>query len=39
MQTSLYRSTDGGKTFVAFKGAPGGDDYHVMWIDPKIRSA
>jgi photosystem II stability/assembly factor-like uncharacterized protein len=34
MQTSLYRSTDGGQTFVAFKGAPGGDDYHVLWIDP-----
>jgi photosystem II stability/assembly factor-like uncharacterized protein len=34
MQTSTYRSTDGGKTFVAYKGAPGGDDYHVMWIDP-----
>ena len=25
MQTSLYRSTDGGKTFAAFRGAPGGD--------------
>jgi photosystem II stability/assembly factor-like uncharacterized protein len=35
MQTSLYRSTDGGQTFMAFKGAPGGDDYHVMWIDPQ----
>jgi photosystem II stability/assembly factor-like uncharacterized protein len=34
MQTSTYRSADGGKTFAAFKGAPGGDDYHVMWIDP-----
>ena len=34
VQTSLYRSTDGGQTFAAFKGAPGGDDYHVMWIDP-----
>ena len=34
MQTSIYRSTDGGKTFVSFKGAPGGDDYHVLWIDP-----
>jgi photosystem II stability/assembly factor-like uncharacterized protein len=34
VQTSLYRSTDGGQTFVAFKGAPGGDDYHVLWIDP-----
>ncbi|MDE3179247.1 MAG: hypothetical protein KGM47_06245, partial [Acidobacteriota bacterium] len=31
---SLYRSTDGGHTFSAFKGAPGGDDYHAIWIDP-----
>ncbi len=31
---SLYRSTDGGKTFTVIKGAPGGDDYHTMWIDP-----
>ncbi|MGH9434755.1 MAG: WD40/YVTN/BNR-like repeat-containing protein, partial [Terriglobia bacterium] len=30
---SLYRSTDGGRTFTAFKGAPGGDDYHALWID------
>ena len=35
MQTSTYRSTDGGQTFAAYKGAPGGDDYHVMWIDPQ----
>ena len=35
MQTTTYRSTDGGRTFAAFKGAPGGDDYHVMWIDPQ----
>jgi photosystem II stability/assembly factor-like uncharacterized protein len=35
MQTSLYRSADGGKTFISFKGAPGGDDYHNMWIDPQ----
>lgn len=34
MNTSAYRSTDGGKTFKAFKGAPGGDDYHTLWIDP-----
>jgi photosystem II stability/assembly factor-like uncharacterized protein len=34
MQTCLYRSTDAGRTFTAFKGAPGGDDYHTMWIDP-----
>ena len=32
--TTVYRSRDGGKTFVAFKGAPGGDDYHQLWIDP-----
>ena len=30
----LYRSIDGGNTFTSFKGAPGGEDYHVMWIDP-----
>lgn len=34
MQTCSYRSTDGGVTFEAFKGAPDGDDYHTMWIDP-----
>ncbi|MGB2622066.1 MAG: hypothetical protein WA857_11145 [Candidatus Acidiferrum sp.] len=32
--TSLYRSNDAGKTFTAIKGAPGGDDYHQLWIDP-----
>jgi photosystem II stability/assembly factor-like uncharacterized protein len=32
--TSTYRSTDGGKTFTGFKGAPGGDDYHTVWINP-----
>jgi photosystem II stability/assembly factor-like uncharacterized protein len=35
MQTTVYRSTDGGGKFTAYKGAPGGDDYHVLWIDPK----
>ena len=34
MNTATYKSTDGGKTFTAFRGAPGGDDYHEMWIDP-----
>ena len=34
VQTCLYRSTDGGVNFTAFKGAPDGDDYHVLWIDP-----
>ncbi len=32
--TTVYRSTDGGKTFSAFKGAPGGEDPHVAWLDP-----
>ncbi|MFI5197560.1 MAG: WD40/YVTN/BNR-like repeat-containing protein [Thermoanaerobaculia bacterium] len=32
--TSIYRSKDGGKTFTPIKGAPGGDDYHELWIDP-----
>ena len=34
MNTSTYRSTDGGKSFDAVKGAPGGDDYHTLWIEP-----
>ena len=33
--TSVYKSTDGGKSFTAFKGAPGGDDYHSIWIAPE----
>ena len=32
--TSTYRSIDGGHTFAAIKGAPGGDDYHTIWINP-----
>jgi photosystem II stability/assembly factor-like uncharacterized protein len=32
--TSTYRSNDGAKTFTAIKGAPGGDDYHRIWINP-----
>ncbi|MGA9186657.1 MAG: hypothetical protein WBZ32_15275 [Candidatus Acidiferrales bacterium] len=35
MQTTTYRSTDGTRSFVAYKGAPGGDDYHCLWIDPQ----
>ncbi len=31
---SLKRSDDGGKTFRVWRGAPGGDDYHDLWIDP-----
>ena len=32
---ALYRSEDGGKTISIVRGAPGGDDYHQIWIDPK----
>jgi photosystem II stability/assembly factor-like uncharacterized protein len=32
--TSTYRSTDAGARFTAIKGAPGGDDYHTVWINP-----
>jgi photosystem II stability/assembly factor-like uncharacterized protein len=34
MNTSTYRSVDAGKTFIPIKGAPGGDDYHTLWINP-----
>jgi photosystem II stability/assembly factor-like uncharacterized protein len=34
INTSSYRSTDGGRTFTGFKGAPGGDDPQQLWIDP-----
>ncbi|MFN7946285.1 MAG: glycoside hydrolase [Blastocatellia bacterium] len=33
--TASYKSTDGGKTWTGFKGAPGGDDYHRIWINPE----
>jgi photosystem II stability/assembly factor-like uncharacterized protein len=32
--TAMYASDDGGKRFLPVKGAPGGDDYHQLWIDP-----
>ncbi len=32
---SIRRSDDGGRTLHFFKGAPGGDDYHFLWINPK----
>ena len=34
MDTAMYRSTDGGEHFEAIKAAPGGDDYHSLWIAP-----
>jgi photosystem II stability/assembly factor-like uncharacterized protein len=35
MDRSIHKSVDGGKHFTIFKGAPGGDDYHFLWINPK----
>jgi photosystem II stability/assembly factor-like uncharacterized protein len=35
---ALYRSEDGGKTIPVLRGAPGGDDYHQIWVDPKDSS-
>ena len=35
MGRSLMLSTDGGKSFNVFKGSPGGDDYHYLWINPE----
>ncbi len=32
---AFYRSEDGGKTISVVRGAPGGDDYHQLWVDPK----
>jgi photosystem II stability/assembly factor-like uncharacterized protein len=29
-----WKSTDAGKTWTAFRGAPGGDDYQKIWINP-----
>lgn len=30
----MWKSTDGGKNWTGVKGAPGGDDYHRIWINP-----
>lgn len=31
---AAYRSADGGRTWTSIKGAPGGDDYQRIWINP-----
>lgn len=31
----VWKSTDGGNTWKDFRGAPGGDDYHRIWINPE----
>ena len=30
----VWKSEDGGNTWKDFRGAPGGDDYHRIWINP-----
>ncbi|MGH8370933.1 MAG: WD40/YVTN/BNR-like repeat-containing protein, partial [Gammaproteobacteria bacterium] len=30
----MFKSIDGGRTFLPFVGDPTGDDYHTLWIDP-----
>ena len=34
VSTVTMKSTDGGKTWFGFRGAPGGDDYQNLWINP-----
>jgi len=31
---AFYKLSDGGKILSIVRGAPGGDDYHQVWIDP-----
>jgi photosystem II stability/assembly factor-like uncharacterized protein len=31
----FWRSEDGGATWTAVRGSPGGDDYQKLWINPK----
>jgi len=35
INTATYMTLDAGRTWVPVKGAPGGDDYHQLWIDPR----
>jgi photosystem II stability/assembly factor-like uncharacterized protein len=34
MNTIVLESRDGGAHFIARKGDPTGDDFHVLWVDP-----
>ncbi|MGA8939364.1 MAG: hypothetical protein WB439_09380 [Acidobacteriaceae bacterium] len=34
INTATYRTMNAGKTFVPVKAAPGGDDYHQLWVNP-----
>ncbi|MGH3421556.1 MAG: WD40/YVTN/BNR-like repeat-containing protein, partial [Streptosporangiaceae bacterium] len=33
--TVIWKSADAGKTWTALRGAPGGDDYQNLWINPQ----
>ncbi len=35
MGRGIHRCASGGTHCEIFKGAPGGDDYHYLWIDPR----
>ncbi len=35
MGRSIRESTDAGRHFRIVKGAPGGDDYHFLWLNPR----
>jgi photosystem II stability/assembly factor-like uncharacterized protein len=35
INTATYMTLDAGKTWIPVKGAPGGDDYHQLWINPR----
>jgi photosystem II stability/assembly factor-like uncharacterized protein len=34
INTATHMTLDAGKSWVPVKGAPGGDDYHQLWINP-----
>ena len=36
MNVVAWKSTDAGVTWTAFRGAPGGDDYQRLWINPLV---
>ncbi|MGH9475018.1 MAG: WD40/YVTN/BNR-like repeat-containing protein [Terriglobales bacterium] len=36
MNTATYLTDNDGQTFTPIKGAPGGDDYHQLWINPRV---
>ncbi|MGA7522888.1 MAG: hypothetical protein WBW84_10420 [Acidobacteriaceae bacterium] len=35
INTATYVTTDAGRTWTPIKGAPGGDDYHQLWVNPQ----